>query len=257
MSSTPPERVRVRGLLKRGGTGLVQSRRDDGRWDVPEIVQHLRPWRRSGGPIEATELYVFKPTRLPHGFWSWLFGLAPAVELIVEIDPARPDRGRIVRYLGPRRDPALAEARGEWLAGRKLEDARFGRFAFDERVNQFEAGTEWLGKPVTLSLEAVDGQAPALAEARALFDAAEAWDKRIRQAMLDSLLALRNETWRDEDEPELDAQAFLDRVTLEAITIGSERFVEFHHDDGDLFAGHTIIVTYDGETDTIDAQIAG
>jgi hypothetical protein len=252
-----PERVRVRGLLRRGGTGLVRLRRDDGRWDVPRVVQHLRPWRRAGGAVETGELYVFRPTRLPFGLWSFLFGLAPAVELIVEIDPARPAHARILRYLGPRWDRALETAHAAWLTGRTLEDARFGRFSFDARINRFEVETQWLGLPVTLSIDANGSEAPALAQARALFDAAESWQPRVEQAMLGGLLATWNENWRGEGEAPLDGPGFLARVVPNAITVGSERYIEFYFADGGLFAGHTIIVAYDGETGELDAQIAG
>lgn len=236
---------------------MSRGRRDDGSWDLWRVVQRLRPWRRADGPIETEPMVVYKPTRLPHGLWSMIFGLGPAVELIVELDPSNPRYARIVRYLGPRRDRGLTAAQVSWGKTRTLEDPRFGSFSYVERIDTFEGKASWLGQSVILSLDAHNGEPP-LGRARALFDHAADWDARLRQAMIDYLLDLKNDNWLGDHEAEFTPDKFLARVTLETISVGAERFYEFYYNDGDLFSGHSIVVTIDGDADhEVTAGIAG
>ena len=68
----------------------------------------------------------------------------------------------------------------------------------------------------------------------------EEWNRRIRDYAVKELLAVENESWIDQDEPELTPDDFKDRMTLESITVDPNGSFDFWHDDGDLFWGHAI-----------------
>jgi hypothetical protein len=61
------------------------------------------------------------------------------------------------------------------------------------------------------------------------------------------LLPLKNDNWLDEDEAELTADRFEDRMTLESITVRADGSFDFWHKDGDSpgphpgFARHVVV----------------
>lgn len=141
------------------------------------------------------------------------------------------------------------------------EDQQFGTFTLDRRVNWYEANTFWGKEPVRLSL-AAEGEDEAfprgsLEHARTLWADQERWHREIREYMVKELLDLKNDSWLEEDEKELSANEFLERVSLESITINSDGSFEFWYADGDLFWGHSIMASgsLDGGLD--DAGIHG
>lgn len=254
-------KARIVGLVTRGGPALVQGRREDGRWDVPRLSAMLRPWREEGGPIRTDELRVGRRTRMPYGLWQLLMPAGRAIALTVDLEEGAIPTAELRRYRFWRRRGDLEAARRGWLAERQLTDPRFGRFAFDERILSFEGRAVWCGREVALSIPYGEapggGEAEALQVAYRLFDAAEAWDARIRGAIAAELLALYNEGWRGSEEPPLKAAEFLSRISLEAISVGGPELVSFYFDDGGLFAGHTIDVGLWLDEDTIDVSLAG
>ena len=85
----------------------------------------------------------------------------------------------------------------------------------------------------------------------------EFWGKRIGECAIGGLLALKNDAWRDDDEPEITASEFLERISVRTISVTPQGEFVFWHDDDDLFWGHAIQVSgtrIDGPT---DASIAG
>jgi hypothetical protein len=96
-----------------------------------------------------------------------------------------------------------------------------------------------------------------LTHARTLWSEQERWDAEIRDYMVKELLDLKNGNWLDKEEAELSEDEFLQRVSLESITVSSKGAFEFWYADGDLFWGHSIMVSgsLDGGID--DAGIHG
>ena len=250
-------RVRIRGVVEPGGAGFFQSRRDDGRWDLWNLAVRLRPWRPQGGKVQTSSLYLSRRTRLPHFVWQLLFRRRSIVEVLVDEGPEQPDRGRLVAWLGLRSGLDLRAAHTEWRGGRTLEDQRFGRFRFDERIDTFEAEADWLGTPVKLSLGTNAEGETAVAEARRVFADAGRYDSGARHAAVAELLPLKNEGWLEDGEPPLTAQQFSARMRLETVAVEPGPYVQLYFDDGDLFFGHTIIVTFDEANGETWAEIAG
>jgi hypothetical protein len=217
----------------------------------------LRRWRQDSGPVETSTLFLSRRTRLPYWFWRLLLRTGTVVEVLAEFDDPATQRGKLVAYLGPRWDTELREAHSGWLGKRTLEHPRFGRFTFDERLDWFETKTDWLGRTVSLSIGiGADGSADAEPAARVFEQAAE-WDAHARDLAAAELLATKNEHWLGDDEEPLSPQDFKTHMTLESIGFNPGPYIQFFFEDGDLFAGHTIIVTFDEEEGQAWAEFAG
>jgi hypothetical protein len=71
------------------------------------------------------------------------------------------------------------------------------------------------------------------------------------------LLELKNETWLKEDEVELSINEFISRMSIESISFDEEGEISIWYTDGDLFWGHSILVSYNKEGQPIEASING
>lgn len=68
---------------------------------------------------------------------------------------------------------------------------------------------------------------------------------------------MKNDNWLDEDEHEVSADEFKQRMSLDAITVNPDGTFDFWHDDGDLFFGHVIKVSGHIDSGLRDAGIHG
>jgi hypothetical protein len=80
-------------------------------------------------------------------------------------------------------------------------------------------------------------------------------DGKIRQKACDDLLETYNFSWND-DSP-LDAETFMQRLTLESITLYPEGNAEIYYADDDMFLGRVIIVRMESDGQLTEATIAG
>lgn len=126
-----------------------------------------------------------------------------------------------------------------------LEDSILGTFTLDRRIDWFTGTVVWDDTTVSLNLSAREPAEvqKALATAHSLWESPNLWNRRIREYAVQELLPLKNESWLDEDEDELTADQFKDRMTLESITVQPDGSFDFWHDDGDLFYGHSIQIS--------------
>ena len=126
-----------------------------------------------------------------------------------------------------------------------FEDNLFGTFVLDPAVNWFESKTEWGNAPVQLALEmndCDDAKIP-LATAKKLWEDQAAWAKKIAGFAIAQLLELKNDVWLEEDEAEITSAQFIEKMRLRSITVYPDGEFEFWHNDGDLFWGHTILIS--------------
>jgi hypothetical protein len=112
---------------------------------------------------------------------------------------------------------------------------------------------------VSLSLSAKEPAdlQEALKTAHSLWKTQEAWNQRIRDFAVQELLSLKNGDWLGEDEVEITADQFKDRMKLEAITVYPDSSFVFWHDDGNLFWGHCIQISGSLSEGPTDADIPG
>ena len=81
---------------------------------------------------------------------------------------------------------------------------------------------DWLGQTVRLSFDWDEDEAmeDSLRTAKALMADQEEWNRRVLSRASEDLLELKNDSWLEEDEEELDAEKFEACLELEASKCG-------------------------------------
>lgn len=144
-------------------------------------------------------------------------------------------------------------------------DSIFGTLTFDRQFNWYTGNVMWNGKSVTLDLSVDDPEniEPSLQIAKALWQDQITWNNCISDYAVEKLLQLKNEYWlgdeddEEEQEEEVTPQQFKARMSLETISIDTDGEFEFWHNDGDLFFGHSILVSGNLADGPEDAEICG
>ncbi|MBD2208907.1 DUF2262 domain-containing protein [Calothrix sp. FACHB-156] len=77
----------------------------------------------------------------------------------------------------------------------------------------------------------------------------------LRRFAANQLLELYNEYWNNGDV--IDCLSFMELIKLAAVVINTDGSTDIFYDDGELFGGHTIIVSIDCHGAFKEAQIAG
>ncbi len=76
----------------------------------------------------------------------------------------------------------------------------------------------------------------------------EFYESKARKIVVQKYLELYNDTWRYEDEPELDEKSFEANLTLIGITFLSDSSIDFFYSENGMFENHTLIAqSFDGE----------
>lgn len=140
------------------------------------------------------------------------------------------------------------------------EDEVLGRFKLDKGIKTFEADITWAGEEGQLyfDLDEEEAMEDSLKTAHELFKNEKEWSEKIRAYATSELLELANE-WIDEygDIDEVTEEIFLEAIKLESIGVHPEGDFEVFFFDGDLFAGHCIIVSGNIDGSFQSAEIAG
>ncbi len=76
----------------------------------------------------------------------------------------------------------------------------------------------------------------------------EFYESKAKRIIVQEYLELYNDTWRYEDEPELDEKSFEANLTLIGITFLSDSSIDFFYSENGMFENHTLIAqSFDGE----------
>ncbi len=76
----------------------------------------------------------------------------------------------------------------------------------------------------------------------------EFYESKAKRIIVQEYLELYNDTWRYEDEPELDEKSFEANLTLIGITFLSDSSIDFFYSENGMFDNHTLIAqSFDGE----------
>lgn len=222
------------------------------------------------GPEHAFEFEAGDPAKfaviLPHGRFCYLVEcsgdtLRRRLGSVFGRYPKSIDgpEGNLYRY-ERETDPALVDrlhqppARTTRMA---VTHGRLGDLVYDANVDWWSGKLPFGGHDVDVNVTV-----PSQLERSAALDRAASAIERLDCDALklyaaDQLLALHNDTWRDEDDDETDAEGFAARMIPRALTVGEDGSVTAWFDDGDLFWGHSIHVSLDAELRPTDAGIAG
>ncbi len=142
----------------------------------------------------------------------------------------------------------------------ELNDDILGSLRLDSRIRRYEGLLHLGAEPVQLALD-VDSAGSvhgAQVRARTCVPRLEQWDQAAKRYAAAELLALANE-WADSAEEgkvePLAIDEFVERLTLQELSLAAEGAVTFCYEDGDLFWGHTILVEMDSMNVFVKASI--
>ncbi|WP_102273108.1 DUF2262 domain-containing protein [Cytobacillus massiliigabonensis] len=142
-------------------------------------------------------------------------------------------------------------------------DKVLGEFELDKSVKTFEKKVLWAGEEGNLYFDwdaDESGMKAALETAYALFENQEEWNMKIRRYAAEELTELANDWLQDNEEAEIDEitnKMFMDLMELNSISVYSDGDFNFFFFDGDMFWGHSIIVSGNIHGDLTSAEIAG
>lgn len=247
--------VVVLGVVYPPGAGGGRSQRAT-RWTLRFA---LKPWRQIGGDIDERALSVSKRVS-ERRLRKYMRRIQPydVVRARVRLDDER--SGTLLRLVGAdASDEELARRAAELRQPVTIEVDFFGTLTLDRKVDWWETEQVWRGTPIRLSISPEeDGDVETVAKtAEALWSNEADWDQRVRARAIDELLALRNDIWREEHEPQLTAEQFAGRMKPESVSVGPDGAFEFWFDDDGLFLGHSIRVSGSLTEGPVEAQIAG
>lgn len=143
------------------------------------------------------------------------------------------------------------------------EDEILGTFELNKTIKTFEKDIVWGDQEGTLYFDwdEDEGQMKASLEtAHELFRNQAEWDARIRAYAAEELVELANEWLQDNDEAEIDEitkEMFVKLMEFSSISVNPEGDFEVFFDDGDMFWGHSIIVSGHTNGTFESAEIAG
>lgn len=226
----------------------------------------LIAWRVANGPLRESSLIVSKAVSDEE-----LRALQGAVRpdsliffeaKLCELSPFGDARAQLVRLLDAQtvqRDPDSERILAKSITPVEISDPILGRLILNRPLGWFEGQVMWLGKTIKVALSA-DGELDkqtAIAAAKVLLDSMLEWTQQINNLALTELLSLKNESWLDGDEQEIGNTEFLNRMQLTEMTVYPDGSFEFWHDDGELFWGHSILISGSLAKGVTDASIAG
>jgi uncharacterized protein (TIGR03067 family) len=140
-----------------------------------------------------------------------------------------------------------------------IEDPVLGRLAWDDNLSWYQGELRHEERVVSITVEPDEQGEPATALARARGVAARLpeYIQLARRYAVESLLELKNDAWREDDEPELTPEQFAARISLQSVVVHGDGALTLYHDDGDLFWGHSIQVCLDAQDRCTGTDIPG
>jgi hypothetical protein len=81
--------------------------------------------------------------------------------------------------------------------------------------------------------------------------------KLVDNVIIRDLLHLKNSNWLQEEEGPLTEKDFINKVRLTSIIFSNDMSFDLDFDDGDIFAGHTIVVPVTTNRKVKNATIEG
>lgn len=157
------------------------------------------------------------------------------------------------------RDPGPPPACKQPSGKRPLQDGALGTVTWDDRFDQWEAQVELQpDHAVTMTVDPAEelDDTAAVELLRDMHLWLRQCEPEARQFAAAELLELHNDTWSEEDE-ETTAEEFVERMTLTSVSVYSDGSAELYYADGDLFWGHTILISVNEDRTFEDASIAG
>ena len=140
-----------------------------------------------------------------------------------------------------------------------VEHETLGTLRYDADLDWYEGRVEHGGKAVPIYLAAAGQKEFDAAAARAVrvTSSLDYYGARAKEYAAGQLLKIKNDGWLEEGESPIGADEFKEKLSLQEIVFRRYGAVEFHHRDGDLFWGHSVVVSLDGGDNFVQADIPG
>lgn len=124
-----------------------------------------------------------------------------------------------------------------------------GQLNWDDDFDCYQGAIQIGDRPVQIAVHPDDVAETehVLQRATAIVNSWEHYIRLIQQYAVDGLLELKNDTWLGEDQAPVSSEDFIKTMVLESISVYSVDRVDFWHDDGGLFLGHSIQVSIDAK----------
>jgi len=219
----------------------------------------LQPWKGPEGDLVERELAV-EWKKLSETTLTKLMNAIKPYDIVRIRVRLSKDRAEATRFLGKEgSDKDLKKKARELRKPFRISVPFFGWLTLNRALNRYETNFDWNLQPIGLCFSRRDcvDEPDFFRRVRALWKAPKKWDQRIRDFAAGELLALKNDTWLEENEVALTPKQFKSRMTLESISVDPDGRFEFFFNDGDLFWGHVIVVSGTLANGPTDADIAG
>ncbi|MBU5213801.1 DUF2262 domain-containing protein [Heyndrickxia oleronia] len=142
-------------------------------------------------------------------------------------------------------------------------DDVLGIFELNKGIKVFEKDISWAGEEGYLYFDWNEDRTvmhSALKTAYELFKEQDKWNRKIRGYAAEELVELANEWLEDNEEAEMNKitkEIFVGLMKLSSISVYPDGDFDLFFDDGDMFWGHSIIVTGNINGEFSSAEIAG
>jgi hypothetical protein len=197
-------------------------------------------WRCDHEAVRQSELIVLRPVA-PESDWYGDFqtGEILRCEVLLSNDRSRAVMPKLIQRNC--KDKQLEAVADQLSVPVRVETQKFGTLVLDRKIGWFRGKTIWNRHEVQISFQAQSEAelSELLTTAHSLLDAEEEWQGKIESLVIEEKLPLANE-WRSDVTRPISERQFLERMTLESISISADGHFEFWHDDGELFHGHAI-----------------
>jgi hypothetical protein len=248
----------VIGLVGPAGAFCRQSQGED--WEAGIC---FAAWRIEGREVQERELVVrqYMPREEADRIWRSVLEysiLRVRARIVTETEFEKP-QGLLEQVIGRGEDEEL---RGIGVALRVPvvhEDPDLGPLTLDRRLARFSGTATWSGGDVEVSFDAesADELETLLTVGRQVWADQRDWAHRVADFAATALLGIKNGHWLGEEEEPLSAERFVSFLRLQSIAVHRDGRIEFWHDDGDLFWGHSVRVTCDLRRGPFEAEIEG
>lgn len=229
-------------------------------WDVDF---GLEPWRIGDGPIQPDCLraVLATPDRHAAAAIAGQFPIGTILSVTLHDTPAAGKAGHtagIAALHGQVSDAQIEAYVPEVREPLQYAHPQLGTFVEDLRLSDFYTGSaSWCGTPIDLILLASLEKLPEAAEhAQHLIAKDSIWQAAFEDRMYSSLYEIWHDNWNEDDE-QLDREEWLARTRLETIDVDEAGNFNAFLEDGDLFWGHSIMVSGNIQTGIASANLAG